>query len=145
MRALQCSSILDIESALVITTPDKQADSAGRFVRQGVIQKRVSTQSGGIVNTYVPKPIVTTEVELPPELHDLIERLAENNHDQWAKQRIAEGWTYGPERSDALKTNPDLVPYGDLSEGEKEYDRISVVETLNAIIALGYEINRGDQ
>ncbi len=83
-------------------------------------------------------------MELPPDLHDLVERLAENNHDQWAKQRIAEGWTCGPERNDSLKTNPDLVPYADLLEGEKEYDRISVLETLKAIIALGYEISCRD-
>lgn len=89
---------------------------------------------------YDPTPIETAEIELPPELHDLIERLAENNHDQWAMQRIAEGWTYGPERNDSLKTHPDLVPYSDLTQGEKKYDRVSVVETLRAIIALGYEI-----
>ena len=97
---------------------------------------------GGFVNAFVPKPIATTGIDLPSELHDLVECLAENNHDQWAKQRIAEGWTYGPERNDS--TNPDLVPYADLLEGEKEYDRISVLETLKAIIALGYEINRRD-
>ena len=94
------------------------------------------------MDTYVPSPRGTTRVVLNAELRDLVERLTENNHDCWAKQRIAEGWTYGPERNDPLKTNPDLVPYADLTEGEKEYDRISVLETLKAILALGYEISR---
>ena len=90
--------------------------------------------------TYNPKPIDTNSVELPAELRPLIERLAEHNHDVWAKQRIADGWMWGPERDDQAKHHPDLVPYSDLSESEKQYDRNSVVETLKAIVALGYRI-----
>ena len=91
-------------------------------------------------------PISTEGITLPAELAALVERLAENNHDQWARQRINEGWTYGPQRDDTLKTHPDLVPYGDLPEEEKEYDRISVVQTVKVILMLGYEIvPRGTQ
>jgi hypothetical protein len=90
--------------------------------------------------TYRPRPIPTSRVELDSDLHELVERLAESNHDHWARQRIGEGWNWGPERDDHAKTHPDLVPYDQLSESEKEYDRTSVVETLKAIIAAGYEI-----
>lgn len=90
--------------------------------------------------TYNCTPISTEGITLPAELAALVERLAENNHDQWARQRINEGWTYGPQRDDALKTHPDLVPDGDLPEEEKEYDRISVVQTVKVILMLGYEI-----
>ena len=95
--------------------------------------------------TYTPAPISTESVALPPELDALIEQLAENNHEHWASQRIEDGWTYGPQRDDARKTHPDLVPYGDLSEGEKRYDRTSVVETLKVILALGYEIETAER
>ena len=94
------------------------------------------------MNNYTPTPIPTSDVELSKELDGLVERLSEHNHDHWAKRRIADGWTHGHERSDELKTHPDLVPYDDLSEDEKEYDRTSVVETLRAIVALGYEIRK---
>ena len=94
----------------------------------------------GTMVTYNCTPISTEGITLPAELAALVERLAENNHDQWARQRINEGWTYGPQRDDALKTHPDLVPYGDLPEEEKEYDRISVVQTVKVILMLGYEI-----
>ena len=93
---------------------------------------------------YTPKPISTEEVTLPPELGALVEQLAENNHDHWARQRIEAGWTYGSQRDDARKTHPDLVPYRDLAEDEKEYDRTSVVETLKAILMLGYQIVPSD-
>ena len=92
---------------------------------------------------YVPKPISTEGFALPPELDALVEQLAENNHDHWARQRIREGWTYGPERDDTLKTHPDLVPYADVPENEKEYDRTSVIETLKVILTLGYQIVPG--
>ena len=89
---------------------------------------------------YIPTPISTEGVTLPPELSALVELLAENNHDHWARQRVVAGWTYGPSRDDTLKTHPDLVPYADIPEGEKEYDRTSVIETLKVILTLGYQI-----
>ena len=92
------------------------------------------------MTSYTPTPISTEGVTLPPELDALVELLAENNHDHWARQRTDSGWTYGPQRDDARKTHPDLVPYGGLPEGEKEYDRTSVVETLKVILTLGYQI-----
>jgi hypothetical protein len=73
----------------------------------------------------------------------LTERLAEHSHDTWAQQRISEGWTYGPRRDDAAKQHPDLIPYAELPESEKEYDRQAALGTIRAIIALGYRIVRG--
>lgn len=90
--------------------------------------------------SYCPCPVDTSRVELDSSLHALVERLAASNHDHWARQRMQEGWKYGAKRDDVAKTHPDLVPYERLSESEKEYDRTSVIETLKAIVALGYEI-----
>lgn len=47
---------------------------------------------------------------------------------------------YGPARNDELKQHPGLVPYDELSESEKEYDRVTAMEALKAIYALGYKI-----
>lgn len=91
---------------------------------------------------YEPKPIDTVRVQLPEGITGLVERLAEHNHDIWAQQRLAAGWTYGPQRDDAKKHNPDLVPYADLPESEKEYDRQTAIGILKAIVALGYRIER---
>lgn len=93
---------------------------------------------------YRPQPIDTSGIELPDDLKDLTERLAESTHDNWALRRLEEGWTYGPNRDDAAKKHPGLVPYADLSESEKDYDRTTAMETVKAIIALGYEIRRRD-
>ena len=87
---------------------------------------------------YNPKPIDTSNVDIPLELKNLIERLAENNHDIWAGQRIKEGWTYGSQRDDKKKEHPDLIPYNELTESEKAYDRNSAVETIKAILSLGF-------
>jgi ryanodine receptor 2 len=76
------------------------------------------------------------------EILRLTELLAKNSHDIWAKRRIAEGWIFGPKRDDANKEHPDLVPYEELQESEKEYDRQTALQTLKAIIALGYRIEK---
>ncbi len=72
----------------------------------------------------------------------MLERLAENAHDHWAARRISEGWVWGPQRDDSKKTHPDLIAYDRLNEAEKAYDRTTVLETLKAMIALGYRIER---
>ena len=92
--------------------------------------------------TYEPRPIDTSKVALSDELLQLTEQLAENAHDNWARRRLSEGWTWGPVRDDAAKKHPDLVPYGELSQAEKHYDRDTAMETLKAIVALGYRIER---
>lgn len=89
---------------------------------------------------YTPRPLDTSRVTLPDSLSALLEKLAENTHEVWAVQRIKDGWTYGPQRNDAAKKHPCLVPYDQLPESEKEYDRNSATETLKLVLALGYQI-----
>jgi len=89
---------------------------------------------------YKPRPIDTSHTELPATLVHLQEQLAENNHDLWAQQRLADGWTYGRRRHDGHQKHPDLVPYKTLPESEKVYDRITAMQTLKTILALGYRI-----
>ena len=90
--------------------------------------------------TYSPQPVDTKDVQLPQGLESLIEAMAKNVHEVWAQGRIAEGWTYGEERDDAHKKNPCLVPYEELPESEKEYDRHTAVGTLKLILKLGFTI-----
>lgn len=89
---------------------------------------------------YIPTPIDTSDITLDSSLHPLLERLAENTHEIWAKQRMDEGWRYGPERNDRLRLHSCLVPYSDLPESEKNYDRATSQETLRLIIKLGYTV-----
>ena len=93
---------------------------------------------------YTPNPIDTAGVDLPPSLLELTEQIAENVHDVWAQSRIAQGWTYGEKRDDDKKTHPCLVPYGELPEGEKIYDRETALGTLKLILSLGYTISKND-
>ena len=92
------------------------------------------------VDEYEPHPINVDTIPLDGDLEELQEAIAENAHDVWAEARIKDGWTYGKERSDAQKHNPDLVPYTALSEGEKEYDRIMAFKTIKLVKKLGYDI-----
>jgi hypothetical protein len=90
---------------------------------------------------YRPKPLNTVAIDLPASLQQLLEQLAENAHDVWAATRIEQGWSYGPSRDDENKKHPCLVPYLELPESEKEYDRKTAGETLKAILKLGYTIS----
>lgn len=93
--------------------------------------------------TYIPKPIDTADIALSAELQELTEEMARNVHEVWSQTRINDGWTYGSERNDAEKKHPCLVPYDDLPESEKEYDRNTSQETLKLILKLGFEIRKG--
>lgn len=91
---------------------------------------------------YIPKPIDTSDIVVPAELTELLETLAENTHDIWALGRMKDNWKYGPKRDDEKKENPCLVPYGELPDSEKEYDRNTSMETLKLIMKLGYKIEK---
>ena len=91
---------------------------------------------------YIPNPDETSDVELPEELLPLIEEMAKNVHEVWAQNRINDGWTYGPVRDDVNKMHPCLVPYDELPESEKEYDRATSQETLKLILKPGFVISK---
>ena len=91
---------------------------------------------------YNPKPVDTSDISLPEELLALTERIAENVHDVWAAGRIAEGWTYGEKKDAEKKTTPLLIPYDELPESEKEYDRNTAFETPKLIVKMGYRIEQ---
>ena len=95
--------------------------------------------------SYVPKPVNTDNIVLSEELSQLTEKIAENVHEVWAASRIAQGWSYGPKRDDAAMQTPCLVPYNELPEIEKEYDRNTAMETIKLIVSLGYTIKKGEK
>lgn len=91
---------------------------------------------------YRPQPLDTAHVEIPSNLQGLLEKLAVNVHDVWADQRLKDGWKFGPARDDAKKEHPCLRPFDELPETEKEYDRRVVRDTVRAMLALGYRIEK---
>ena len=91
---------------------------------------------------YIPKPIDLSDVSLTDDLIELREAIAENAHEIWAENRRLEGWTYGPERDDQMRQTPCLVPYEELSDEEKAYDRNTALATLKFIVAQGFEIRK---
>jgi serine/threonine protein kinase len=72
----------------------------------------------------------------------VLEQLAEAVHIAYVTERTAQGWRYGPVRDDARKENPTLIPYRELSEEEKELDRVSARQTIQALRKLGFIVAR---
>lgn len=93
-------------------------------------------------NNYTPQPIETKDQVLPKELNELAEMIAKNVHEVWSAGRVADGWTYGEKRDDVDKKHPCLIPYEELPEEEKEYDRNTAFETLRLITKLGFKITK---
>lgn len=93
---------------------------------------------------YLPAPIDTSDVVLPESLMPLVEVMAKNVHEVWAKSRMDEGWTWGEQRNDELKQHPCLIDYNELPDSEREYDRNTAVGTLKLIVSLGFDISKRD-
>ena len=88
------------------------------------------------ITKYTPQPIDTTDVRLPEELEQLVEKMSKNVHEVWAETRIKQGWKYGSKRDDNQKLHPCLIAYEDLPEEEKLFDRNTCIGTLKLIIKL---------
>jgi RyR domain-containing protein len=113
------------------------------------VKRTIFPQPGGPITRsittsmdYQPAPIDTSKVALSADVVRLTEYLSRNAHEVWARQRMAEGWRWGPKRDDARKEHPSLVPYEQLSETDKDLDRQTAMETLKVITALGYKIEK---
>lgn len=127
-------SYLDPDSATEEKTTARRLAQAWKT--SGNYMVTASDAPGG----YCPRPIDVSDIPLDADLEDLTEAIAENAHDIWARARMDEGWTYGPVRDDVARTHPDLVPYAQLPESEKEYDRAMAMSTLRLVRRLGYDI-----
>lgn len=97
------------------------------------------------VLNYKPQPVDVSDVILESPLMELSEVLAENVHDTWSARRMSQGWSYGKVRDDGAKLHPGLVPYSELTEKEKDYDRLTAMNTLRLVVKLGYTISRREE
>ncbi|CAJ0581879.1 unnamed protein product, partial [Mesorhabditis spiculigera] len=90
-------------------------------------------------NGFKPQPLDTHEIQLPKEMDPLIEALARNTHNVWAREKIRRGWTFGMnEFVDATqKRSPHLVPYENVDSRIKEANRESAAENIRALQLLG--------
>uniref|UniRef100_A0A8C3EXM2 Ryanodine receptor 3 n=1 Tax=Corvus moneduloides TaxID=1196302 RepID=A0A8C3EXM2_CORMO len=96
-------------------------------------------------NGYKPAPLDLSEVKLLPSQEFLVDKLAENAHNVWAKDRIKQGWTYGIQQDLKNKRNPRLVPYALLDERTKKSNRDSLREAIRTFAGYGYSIEPSDQ
>uniref|UniRef100_A0A5K3EZT7 EF-hand domain-containing protein n=2 Tax=Mesocestoides corti TaxID=53468 RepID=A0A5K3EZT7_MESCO len=94
------------------------------------------TQSNG----YKPQPLDLSAIRLSSRLETLVDELAENTHNIWAKDRIHQGWTYGSTEDNAQKRSPHLVPYSEVNSTIKKMNRESATDAVKTLIAYGYVI-----
>lgn len=146
-HAVAISSISTSKEEIILFNPYTEEDLTAYSIAAFVKAWEQSNNYLVVINTtdkfvYEPYPISLDDVELSDDLTELREAIAENAHEIWAKARTDQGWTYGPERNDQKKETPDMVPYCNLPESEKLYDREMAMQTLKLVKKLGYEIVR---
>ncbi|XP_034756951.1 ryanodine receptor 3 isoform X4 [Etheostoma cragini] len=96
-------------------------------------------------NGYKPAPLDLSDVKLTAGQEVLVDKLAENAHNVWAKDRIKQGWTYGIQQDLKSRRNPRLVPYALLDERTKKSNRDSLREAIRTMVGYGYDIDPPDQ
>lgn len=142
-HAVVCLNIVDG----VLRIFDPAAEGCGNYTAEEFIKawnyskNYLVIASAGTMD-YVPHPVDVSDVELDDQLLELTEAIAENAHEVWAQARKSEGWTFGPNRDDALRQHPDMIPYSELTEGEKYYDRAMALNTIRLVKKLGFNISR---
>lgn len=138
---VMANQITDMVSLYVPKSDDIQVFPIATFVEAWEATGGLCTTAfQSDAKTYHPKLMDLKHAELPEGLEELREAIAENVHDSWALERQSEGWTYGLKRDDNKLETPDMVPYAQLPESEKQYDRITAEDTLKLLTALGYKI-----
>ena len=98
-----------------------------------------------MTNGYKPAPLDLTHVRFSDKMEDLVEQLATNSHNNWATERIKQGWTYGYELDVKNKRNFRLVPFALLDETAKQTNRSSIRELVITLMGYGYAIEAPDE
>ncbi|XP_055878934.1 ryanodine receptor 2-like isoform X5 [Biomphalaria glabrata] len=91
-------------------------------------------------NGYKPNPLDLSGIILNEKMQELVDLLAENTHNVWAKDRIKHGWTYGLHEDPVNKRTPHLVPYNKVDEHIKKANRDTSTEAVRTLLAYGYSI-----
>ena len=144
-HAVAISSISVETDEIILFNPNTDEELTAYAIDSFVSAWEQSNNYLVVINTtdkfvYEPSPITLDDIELSEDLTELQEAIAENAHEIWAKNRRDQGWTYGPERNDKKKETPDMIPYCNLPESEKLYDREMAMQTLKLVKKLGFEI-----
>ena len=144
-HAVAVSSISVETDEIILFNPNTDEELTKYSISSFMEAWRQSNNYLVVINTtdrfiYEPSPIGLDDVELSEDLSELQEAIAENAHEIWAKNRRYQGWSYGPERNDQKKETPDMIPYCNLPESEKLYDREMAMQTLKLVKKLGFEI-----
>ena len=144
-HAVAISSISVETDEIILFNPNTDEELTKYSLKLFLEAWRQSNNYLVVINTtdkfiYEPSPIGLDDVELSEDLSELQEAIAENAHEIWAKNRRDQGWSYGPERNDQKKETSDMIPYCNLPETEKLYDREMAMQTLKLVKKLGFEI-----
>jgi hypothetical protein len=107
----------------------KQADQIQEMLRRVRCGLYPVVEEGALSYEFTPE-----EVEL----------LAEMGHERWVSERGADGWVYGETRDVDAKISPHLLPWGELTEELKEYDREAVRGIPEFLAKAGFEVYRMD-
>uniref|UniRef100_A0A8K9UMA6 Ryanodine receptor 2 n=1 Tax=Oncorhynchus mykiss TaxID=8022 RepID=A0A8K9UMA6_ONCMY len=94
---------------------------------------------------YKPAPMDLGHIKLASTQEAMVDKLAENAHNVWARDRIRQGWTYGIQQDVKNRRNPRLVPYTLLDERTKKSNKDSLREAVRTLLGYGYNLEAPDQ
>ena len=102
--------------------------------------------------TDIPHKLALMGYELTPgagepasEIHftsEEIDRLAKREHERWMEERQEMGWRFAPDRDNARKLHPSLLPWENLPASEKEKDRAVIRNLPKLIDAAGLRLRK---
>ena len=69
-----------------------------------------------------------------------MEVLAQLEHRRWMADKYLAGYSYGKVRDEDHMLHPDLIPWDDLTEADREKDRNNVRQIPELLSTQGYKI-----
>uniref|UniRef100_A0A8C0F3F1 Ryanodine receptor 2 n=1 Tax=Bubo bubo TaxID=30461 RepID=A0A8C0F3F1_BUBBB len=93
-----------------------------------------------LLSGYKPAPMDLSFIKLTPSQEAMVDKLAENAHNVWARDRIRQGWTYGIQQDVKNRRNPRLVPYALLDDRTKKSNKDSLREAVRTLLGYGYNL-----
>eukprot|EP01135_Chromosphaera_perkinsii_P010510 Nk52_evm20s2152 gene=Nk52_evmTU20s2152 len=108
------------------------------------VKRKKKTEPLCFSNGFCPIPLSSEGLELPNDMEEMVDKLAENSHNTELEAKKRDGWCFSFKDDDQRKYMTALVPYHELDEGRKDIYRGPLRETIQVIISVGFKIRRFD-
>ncbi|XP_075257500.1 ryanodine receptor 2-like isoform X3 [Convolutriloba macropyga] len=117
-------------------------DYLNKSVETLTIKNRKKSSVDPKTGQYIPRSSNFDSINLSKDLAEFTLKYSEQVHDEWSKELLESGWTYGLKFDDDNKKAPNLKPFKLLHDTDIEEYKMIIRQKLRIVLSLGFQVEK---